>query len=139
MYDEYYDCYICPNNEILKYSTNNRDGYREYKSDKRKCAKCEYIEKCTHSKEKTKVINRHIWENYMEQLEDIRHTPYYKNIYKKRSETIDRVFADAKELHTLRFTRFKGIQKNRDFLYLLFSCLNLKKFANTIIIHSYLF
>ena len=31
VYDEYYDCYICPANKILSYSTTNRDGYREYK------------------------------------------------------------------------------------------------------------
>ena len=36
-YDEYYDCYICPNNQILKYSTTNRDGYKEYKSNKKAC------------------------------------------------------------------------------------------------------
>ena len=28
-YDEYYDCYICPNNQVLKYSTTNRD-VRDY-------------------------------------------------------------------------------------------------------------
>ena len=33
VYDKYFNCYICPNNVPLKYSTTNRDGYREYKSD----------------------------------------------------------------------------------------------------------
>ena len=28
VYDEAFDCYICPANEILSYSTTNRDGYR---------------------------------------------------------------------------------------------------------------
>ena len=28
VYDEYYDCYICPANEILSYYTTNREGYR---------------------------------------------------------------------------------------------------------------
>ena len=32
VYDEYYDCYLCPENQVLSYSTTNRDGYREYKS-----------------------------------------------------------------------------------------------------------
>lgn len=32
VYDKYFDCYICPNNQILKYTTTNRDGYRQYKS-----------------------------------------------------------------------------------------------------------
>lgn len=30
VYDEYYDRYICPNNKILKYTTTNRKGHREY-------------------------------------------------------------------------------------------------------------
>ena len=37
VYDEYYDCMICPANEILRYSTTNREAYREYKSDPEKC------------------------------------------------------------------------------------------------------
>ena len=40
VYDEYYDCYLCPNNKILKYSTTNRDGYREYKSNANDCKNC---------------------------------------------------------------------------------------------------
>ena len=28
VYDEHYDCYICPNDKILSYSTTNREGYR---------------------------------------------------------------------------------------------------------------
>ena len=39
VYDEYYDCYICPENQILRYSTTNRDGYREYKSCGYQCRK----------------------------------------------------------------------------------------------------
>ncbi len=138
VYDEYYNVYICPNNQILKYSTTNRDGYREYKSNTYKCQNCEYLSKCTESKNHQKLVTRHIWEAYMEKLEDIRHNFKYKELYKKRSETIERVFADAKELHNLRFTRFKGIKRNKDFLYLLFSCMNLKKMATKIWHNSYL-
>ena len=29
----YDDCVICPEYQALNYSTTNRDGYREYKSD----------------------------------------------------------------------------------------------------------
>ncbi|MFX6288853.1 IS5/IS1182 family transposase, partial [Acinetobacter baumannii] len=32
-YDEHFDCYLCPNNRVLSYSTTNREGYREYKSN----------------------------------------------------------------------------------------------------------
>ncbi len=42
VYDEYYDCVICPNNKVLKYSTTNRDGYKEFKSNPKDCEKGQY-------------------------------------------------------------------------------------------------
>lgn len=129
VYDEYYDCYLCPNNQILKYTTTNREGYREYKSDKSKCKNCSHLKKCTESKEHIKVVSRHVWENYMEEVEDIRHTTGVKEIYKLRSQTIERVFADAKEKHGMRYTQYRGIDKVKMELNLLFGCMNLKKLA----------
>ena len=43
VYDEAYDCYLCPADQILSYSTTNRDGYREYKSDPKICEHCPYL------------------------------------------------------------------------------------------------
>ncbi len=40
VYDEYYDCYICPNNEILNYATTDKNGYKLYKSNHEKCKNC---------------------------------------------------------------------------------------------------
>lgn len=68
VYDEYYDCYICPNNQVLSYSTTNRDGYREYKSNSEICKTCPYLSKCTRSKNNIKVKTRHIWEEYIEEV-----------------------------------------------------------------------
>lgn len=128
-YDEFFDCYICPNNKILKYTTTNREGYREYKSNKNDCKDCPYRTKCTNSKEHVKVVNRHVWEHYMEEAEDIRHTRGVKQIYALRSQTIERVFADAKEKHGMRYTQYRGLKKVRMELNLLFACMNLKKLA----------
>ena len=55
-----------------------------------------------------------------------------KKIYKKRKETIERVFADAKEKHGMRYTRLRGLQKIEMEVSLIFSCMNLKKLANWI-------
>lgn len=129
VYDEYYDCMICPNNEVLKYSTTNRDGYREYKSNPKICAACPYKNKCTESKVNQKVVMRHIWEDYLELAEDYRHTPKYKTIYEKRKETIERVFADAKERHGMRYTQYRGLEKVKAETALRFACMNLKKLA----------
>lgn len=52
-----------------------------------------------------------------------------REIYSKRSETIERVFADAKELHGLRYTQYRGLAKLKMELTLKFACMNLKKLA----------
>ncbi len=129
VYDEFYDCYICPNDKILNYSTTNRDGYREYKSCPQDCAVCPYLSQCTESKNHTKVVTRHIWENYMEQCEDIRQTIGNKELYGKRKETIERIFGTAKENHGFRYTQMIGKAKMEMKVSLTFACLNLKKLA----------
>ena len=65
----------------------------------------------------------------MELAEDYRHTPEYKKIYERRKETIERVFADAKEKHGMRYTRLRGLQRVRMQVTLTFACMNLKKLA----------
>lgn len=129
VYDEYHDCILCPNHQVLTYSTTNRDGYREYKSDPKLCIKCSMRSQCTESKSCQKVVLRHVWEPYMELAEDYRHTPEYRDIYKLRSETIERVFADAKEKHAMRYTQLRGLQKVKMQVTLTFACMNLKKLA----------
>jgi hypothetical protein len=81
VYDEYYDCIICPNNQVLKYSTTNREGYRIYKSNPEICKSCPCLEKCTASKACLKIVTRHVWEDYMELAEDVRLSPKGKEIY----------------------------------------------------------
>jgi transposase DDE domain len=129
VYDEYYDCYICPNNKILKYSTTNRDGYREYKSNPVNCSSCPYISQCTQSKNHQKVVTRHVWQEYMDICEDIRHTRGTKSIYDLRKETIERVFGVAKENHSMRYTQQIGKEKMAMKIGLTFACLNMKKLA----------
>ncbi len=130
VYDEHYDCYICPENQILSYSTTNRDGYREYKSDCNICATCPSMLKCTQSKNHVKLVIRHIWEPYMEICEEIRLSPGMKDLYDKRKETIERVFGTAKEHHNMRYTNQVGKEKMSMKVGLTFSCLNMKKLVN---------
>ena len=129
VYDEYYDCYLCPNNQILSYSTTNRDGYREYKSHGYQCESCPYLSQCTESRDHVKVVTRHIWEPYMEICEDIRHTRGMGELYAKRKETIERLFGSAKELHGFRYTQMIGKARMNMKVGLTFACMNLKKLA----------
>jgi len=130
VYDEYYDCYICPNNEILNYSTTDKNGYKQYKSNPDKCKNCPLREQCTKSKNYQKVITRHIWEGYKEQTNEYRYTKVWKDNYPLRKETIERIFGDCKEQHGLRFTRVRGLLKNEQNITMIFACHNLKKMAN---------
>jgi len=49
--------------------------------------------------EGAKVLNRHIWQDYLDLVEQLRKTQRGKEIYAMRKETIERVFGDAKEKH----------------------------------------
>lgn len=46
VYDEYYDCYICPNNEVLSYETTTKEGYRMYRSNPEICRNCPLLKQC---------------------------------------------------------------------------------------------
>ena len=109
VYDEYYDCYICPNDKILEYTTTNREGYREYKSKGYICESCPYLSQCTQSREHIKVVTRHVWQEYIEKCEDIRHTLGMKAVYAMRKETIERDFGTA-------FQRFSSDCKYKHYM-----------------------
>lgn len=129
VYDEYYDCVVCPNNKVLAYSTTNRNGYREFKSNPKDCEKCQYRDKCTNSKNHQKTVTKHIWSDYVDLAEDIRHSDRGKEIYSLRSQTIERVFADAKEKHAMRYTFIKSLPRVQNWVRLKFAAMNLKKLA----------
>ena len=129
VYDEYYDCVLCPHDKVLSYSTTNREGYREYKSKSYVCENCPDLKRCTLSQSKTKVIAQHLWKEYIERAEDIRHSELGKSTYALRSRTIERVFADAKEKHAMRYTPYRGLEAVTNWVKLKFATMNLKKFA----------
>lgn len=128
-YDEYYDCVVCPNNKVLKYSTTNRDGYREFKSNPYNCVACELRYKCTESKNHQKMYTLHIWNDYLERVLDTRYMIKYNGLYALRKETIERVFADAKEKYGMRYTPYRGLAQVTNWVRLKFACMNLKKLA----------
>ena len=115
--------------EELTYSTTNRNGYKEYKSCGEHCAECQCLSKCTESKDHVKLITRHVWEEYMEVVEDIRHTIGNRQIYQLRKETIERIFGTAKEQHGFRYTQYVGKARMEMKAGLTFACMNLKKLA----------
>lgn len=120
---------ICPEYKSLPYSTTNRNGYREYKSLPYQCRVCPTRHMCTESQSCQKTVLRNIWQDYIEQAEDVRHSPHGKLTYKLRSQTIERVFADAKEKYGMRFTPYRGLKRVGMWVKLKYAAMNLKKLA----------
>lgn len=129
VYDEYYDCILRPQNKVLSYATTNREGYREYKSRSYVCKSCPVRERCTQSRQCAKTVTRHIWHEYIERAEDVPHSPIGKATYSLRSQTIERVFADAKEKHAMRYTPYRGLTAVTAWFKLKFAAINLMKLA----------
>lgn len=129
VYDEHYDSYICPNNQFLTYENTNREGYKMYRSNPEVCRSCPFLNQCTESRDFTKRISRHVWADYLDEVDHLRHTDENKQIYAKRKETIERVFADMKEKHGMRWTTLRGLKKVTMQAMLVFTSMNLKKLA----------
>ncbi|MGD9343271.1 MAG: IS1182 family transposase, partial [Desulfuromonadales bacterium] len=123
------DTYRCPNGQSLTYRTTSREGYREYRSDPAVCKTCPYLGQCTSNAQKIKTVTRHVWEGYREKVDSHRLTATGKAIYKRRKETIERSFADAKQLHGHRYVRMRGLLRAREQSLLSAACQNMKKMA----------
>ena len=128
-YDEKLDVYICPNGQLLHYRTTNREGYRQYHSDPEQCRNCPLRQKCTQSANATKVVTRHVWEASKERIDQHRLQKVGKRIYKRRKETVERSFADAKQLHGHRYARMRGLIKVQQQCLLAAAAQNIKKIA----------
>jgi hypothetical protein len=126
-YIQKWDVYACPNSMFLRYKTTTRQGYKEYVSDSNDCLNCSHKEKCLLGNNKNRIIRRHVWEEYKEKVKKFISHPVGRTIYNRRKETVERSFADSKELHGLRYCRFRGIEKVREQSYLTATVQNIKK------------
>jgi transposase len=123
------DVYICPDNHVLEYARTDKEGYRHYKSDPKVCAACPLRESCLTKKTRVKSVVRHIWQESRERCDAHRLQPWGKKVYSRRKETIERSFADAKQLHGHRYARMRGIEKVKEQCLLAAATQNMKKIA----------
>lgn len=128
-YDKEKDLYICPEGHQLRYRTTNRTGSNEYVSDSQVCRSCSMLSECTESQNKVRVITRHVWQRYREQIRENILTPLGKYLRQKRRETVERSFADAKELHGLRYARYRGLKNVTEQCLMTAIAMNIKKMA----------
>lgn len=129
-YDVSADVYVCPNGKILTpRSISKENGYITYRSSSKDCKNCPLRDHCLTKSSPTKTVQRHLWQSYLDEVELIRRTQYHSQYYALRKQTIERDFGDGKEQYGLRYTRYRGLNKVQDYLYLLFASMNIKKIA----------
>ena len=75
------------------------------------------------------MLTTHIWQEYLDLVEQLRKTERGKELYAMRKETIERVFADAKEKHAMRYTHHRGLARVSAWVRLKYAAMNLKKIA----------
>jgi len=129
-YDPVNDQFICPHGKNLRHTTTDKEGKRSYRSTPKECKDCPSKAMCGANEKGQKLLTTHIWQEYLDIVEQLRKTERGKAIYAMRKETIERVFADAKEKHAMRYTHHRGLAKVTRWVRLKYAAMNLKKLAN---------
>lgn len=129
VYDAASDAYRCPQGRELTYATTDRNGYRQYKSDPAHCRTCPLLASCTGNAKAERTITRHVWQDARERTDAHRLTAWGKALYKRRKETVERSFADAKQLFGHRYARFRGLVRVSCQCLLAAAAQNIKKIA----------
>jgi IS5 family transposase len=129
VFDRDGDGYRCPEGQWLTYATTDRHGDRHYTSDPTICRDCPLLASCTSNAKAVRTITRHVWADARERTDAHRLTPWGKAIYKRRKETVERSFADAKQLHGHRYARFRGLVRVACQCLLQAAAQNIKKIA----------
>jgi transposase len=129
LYDPIENCYLCPQKQKLRWKTTNRNGYREYWSDQEQCSRCPMRQQCFSEKASRRLVTRHVWQGLLDMVDTYTKTPAGRQLYSWRKETIERSFADAKQLHGLRTARARGLASMREQSFLTAAAQNIKKIA----------
>lgn len=73
------------------------------------CKDCPCRTVCGANESGQRILTTHIRQEYLDLVEQLRKTERGKELYAMRKETIERVFADAKEKHAMRYTHHRGL------------------------------
>lgn len=128
-YDPKEDVYICPHGGVLRHTTTDKNGKRSYRTTPKACVSCPFKCRCGANEKGQKLMMRHIWQEYLDLVEQLRKTERGKEIYALRKETIERVFGDAKVKHAMRYTQHRGLARVTNWVRLKYAAMNLKKLA----------
>ena len=126
-YDPVQDCFLCPKGQQLRHTTTSKDGRRTYRSTPELCRNCPCRQVCGANEKGQRLLTTHIWQEHLDLAEQLRKTQRGKEIYSLRKETIERVFAGAKEKYGLRYTHHRSLARVSNWVRLKFAAMNLIK------------
>ena len=126
-YNYDYDFYTCPAQQRLHWKTTTREGYRQYFCASKTCAQCPRRTECFEKSMNRRMVERHVWQDALDEVMLFTKTSQGKRIYNRRKETIERSFAEAKVNHGLRFARMLGIKNMREQCFLTAAVQNIKR------------
>ena len=108
------DIYVDKNDgEVLEYKgLIDKLGYKKYEN-----------------LDKTKIVRRHICEEWNEMFRENRISEEGKKLYQKRKEHVERSFADSKQNHGYRYAMYKGVKKNQHYTWLICAAQNMKNIS----------
>lgn len=128
-YERDADVYRCPQGQALTYATTDRDGHRQYRSDPAICAACPLLASCMTNARAQRTITRHVWQDARDRVDANRLTAWGRLVYARRKETVERSFADAKQLFGHRYARFRGLVRVQCQCLMAAAAQNIKKIA----------
>jgi len=113
-YNQELDLYVeKETGEILEYDgLIDRNGYKVYRN-----------------LDKTKIVRRHLKEEWDEHFRENRLSSFGRILYQKRKEHVERSFADSKQNHGYRYAMYKGVKKNQHYTWLICAAQNMKNIS----------
>ncbi|KOS74111.1 transposase DDE domain protein [Burkholderia mallei] len=127
-YDAYRNEYVWPAGAAPPYSTNQSAPLSGIKTNAQICGRCPVRSQCTHSAIACRWQRATLGAR-QERVDARRLTELGQRIYARRKQTVERSFADAKQLHGHRYARMRGLRKVAEQCLLAAAAQNIKKIA----------
>jgi len=136
-WDAQLDVYVCPEGKELSFShdssrqraSGEQIRFQIYQAPGEACVACKLRDNCTKVPEKGRTVRRDPYQEQIDRLKARMETAEAKSLYRKRGQTIERVFADFKEHRNLRIFRGRGLSRARTQLGLTILGHNLRTLA----------
>ena len=127
-YDEEGDVFVCPAGRVLKQIyTEKKRGRRIYRALRSDCRDCELKLHCTKTDARQVKVSAH--HAGLVKLRAESKTESFKQLYASRAPSIEGVFAEAKQWHSLGRAWRRGLSKMRVQCLLIATVMNFKRVA----------